>query len=556
MAKERNNLLDEAVKLNGRYLEDMIDGYTTLGSSGRRSLEKSLETVTVGATDGDVIKRGRYPSREITIYYVIQSDSEDELILAVNQLNNILNQSECDFVFNDEPDKYFSGTAVMDSEPKKYRKAVKGSFSIHCSYPFKRTTQVVTHSSNDADVTVTDTSATFTINYNGTQPSRPVLKAKFASRKSEGDFSEDGDCGFVAFIDADENIIQLGNPEAVDLDEINKNATLINSSFDALTNWTADGMSVSPITDQYWNNGAGYTYNYASGTGSLTRSTEGAVNFEFDMVHRFAVLNSSEAGSLECFLQNEGSVVVGFSIVKEGNGTTGTVRYIIDDKVVGTDQIDLSYYNTSFGYCKKDAVYVQETYYEEDVPRWYAKHASYWEWKYRHAPWKKRHWKMVEKVRTVQDGWSYTQSNLNSGITKDGAVVTFSIGRLGDRTFKRTAVANTPCTDVAIRTTGNINTNALRSVAYIRKAGVAFADIPNVFTADDVVEADCNSASVYLYRNNSSEGHLEPQYGALGNDWETFQLKTGTNIIRAVWSDWVNPTYKPTIEISYNEVYL
>jgi hypothetical protein len=93
-------------------------------------------------------------------------------------------------------------------------------------------------------------------------------------------------------------------------------------------------------------------------------------------------------------------------------------------------------------------------------------------------------------------------------------------------------------------------------VALIQKAGVPFAEIPNVFTAGDIVEADCNSANVFLYRKGSMTGHLEPQYGALGNDWEDFEIKVGQNAIRTVWSDWVNTNYKPVIKIIFNEVYI
>ena len=115
-------------------------------------------------------------------------------------------------------------------------------------------------------------------------------------------------------------------------------------------------------------------------------------------------------------------------------------------------------------------------------------------------------------------------------------------------------IENTPAYDVVFETTGNFHTNAIRSCAFIRKAGVPFAEIPNVFTADDVVEADCNDANVYLYRKGSAEGHLEPQYGALGNDWEDFSIKAGTNVIAASWSEWVDENYKPKIEIIFNEV--
>ena len=44
--------------------------------------------------------------------------------------------------------------------------------------------------------------------------------------------------------------------------------------------------------------------------------------------------------------------------------------------------------------------------------------------------------------------------------------------------------------------------------------------------------------------------------GALGNDWEDFQLTKGINNISVVWSDWVNTEYKPELSILYNEVFV
>ena len=268
----------------------------------------------------------------------------------------------------------------------------------------------------------------------------------------------------------------------------------------------------------------------------MTRTTTGAVGFEFDIVHRLCVNAPAQTGTFKAHLKNGSNIVVGFEIEKTGNGTTGTVKYILNDKVVGTDNIDLSYYNTNFGYCNRTAVYVTQSY------TTYVK--------------KKKKKKKVTKTRRVFNGYNYTQSNLNSGISRDGGIVTFSVGDLADRTFKCSDIENTAVNDVVFTTTGDINTNALRSCALVSKAGVPFAEIPNVFTAGDIIEADCNDANVYLYRNGSAEGHLEPQYGALGNDWEDFELKVGQNVIRAVWSDWVNASYKPVIKIIFNEVYI
>lgn len=540
---DRHDLPIEAPKINGQYIEDILDGYTTIITSGREGLPAELNTYSVGSADGEKVRSSKYPARSIEIEFVLQGDSMDDLRQKLTKLNNILSVEESDVIFNDEADKYYTGYPLMQNSFDDYKNAARGKWTLYCAYPFKRSVLVKTLSTEDSSgVVVGDTEATFTIDYNGSYPARPLLRSKFAAAKQNGDYSEDGDCGFVAFLDTQENIIQLGNPDVLDVDQYAKNNTLANSEFSALTAWTPTNVSVGQITDTYWNNGSGQTQKYAkpSGTASLSRTTTGKIDFEFDIVHRLCVNAAGQTGKFEALTKNDGKIVVGFRISKTGNGTNGTVEYILNDKVVGTDSIDLSYYNSHFGYCNRIAVYTQQTYYVTVTKKV-----------------KKKKKKVKEKrVRTVQSGWRYTQSNLNSGWTKDGSVVTFSVGNLADRTFKDSSIESTAGVDIEFNFEGSFHTNALHSCSMIGKAGIPFSEIPNVFTAADVVEADCNNANVVLYRDGSLEGHLEPKYGALGNDWEDFVIRPGKNIIRAVWSDWVDPTYKPTIEIEFNEVYI
>ena len=552
-----NTLPTEAVSINGRYLEKTIDGYSTLYVKGRESLGIDLSTYSVGTAHGEKIKGSRYPARTLTVGFQLLCANEQEFRFRFNQLNNILSIGEADFIFHDEEDKFFTGTPIMDAAIEPGRNCVTGEWKIYCAYPFKRSVEPIVLTSEDEEgVVISGNTATFTFDYKGVMPARPLLRCAFASAKTDGDYNEDGDCGFVAFLNQDESIIQLGNPEVIDVDELNKNGTLINSEFDALTNWTPSGITVGNISDPYWAGGKGQTMAFAKGIGTLSRSTSGAVGFEFDIVHRLCVSAAAQTGAFKVSMKNGNDTVVGFIIEKTGSGTTGTVKYIVNNKVVGTDNIDLSYYNTSFGYCRRDPVYVQEAYqiWEEYQYFYYVKK------KVKGKKKKVKVWatagNWVTHTRTVQRGWRYTQSNLNSGISRDGGVVTFSIGNLADRTFKDSDIDNTACYDVVFETTGSFHTNAVRSCAFIRKAGVPFAEIPNVFTAGDVVQADCSDATVYLYRAGSTEGHLEPQYGALGNDWEDFEVKVGTNIIRAAWSDWVDEDYRPKIEIAFNEVFI
>lgn len=561
----------EAVSINGQYLENVLEGYRTLYTKGRESLGVELNTYSVGTADGEKFKNKRYPSRTLTVGFQLIASTPEEFRERFTNLNNLLSLDEADFIFNDETDKFFSGYPIMDAEVEAGQDSVKGEWHIYCAYPFKRSIEPITKTMEDA--TVTDTTATWTIDYKGARPARPVLRAKFAGAKSGGTSSEDGDCGFVAFVDQEENIIQLGNPEVLDLDEYTKAETFINKEFVNVTDWTRTGghtykgtvtgtVSTGNQTDTYWNGGKGQTQSYAkpsygSGTGLhgsiLWQNTAGAVNFTLEAVHRLCVSNANQTGVFECgAYDSTGTMVAGFVIDKSSNGTTGIVRYIANGQQVGTDNIDLSYYNTHFGYCNRTSVYTTQTYQQKVVT--YVKVKVK---KKKYVTKAKTTW--VTRTRQVFSGYRYTQSNLNSSIEKDGSYVYFQVGNLPLRTFNVPDIEQKVAVDAScyMGTYGTaMHTNMIHSLLFRREAGVPFAEQPNVFTAGDIVEADCNEATVYIYRDGSIGGHLEPQYGALGNDWEDFVLTSGTNVIRATWSEWVNPTYKPQIEIEYNEVFI
>ena len=567
----------EAVSINGQYIENVLEGYRTLYTKGRESLGAELNTYSVGTADGEKFKNKRYPARELTVGFQLIGDNAEDFREKFNNLNNLLAIEEADFIFHDEEDKFFSGYPIMNAEVEAGENSVKGEWKIYCAYPFKRSVEPITLTMEDA--TVTNTTATFTIDYKGARPSRPVLRAKFAGAKSSGTSSEDGDCGFVAFMDGEENIVQLGNPDVLDLDEYASAETLINKEFVNVSDWTRTGghtykgtvtgsVSTSNITDTYWNGGVGQTQSYAKpsyGSGSdlhgaiLWKNTEGAVNFSLNLVHRICCANPNETGVFECgTYTSAGVMVAGFVIDKSSNGTTGIVRYIANGQQVGTDQIDLSYYNNHFGYCNRTPVYVQQTYYDP-VQQTYKVQVKTKKKKKKKKYVTKSRTVWVARTRTVQNGWNYTQSNLNSSVQKDGSYVYIQVGNLPMRTFNVPDVAQVVAHDASVfmGTYGTaMHTNMIHSLLFRREAGVPFAEQPNVFTAGDIVEADCNEATVYIYRDGSIGGHLEPQYGALGNDWESFMLTSGTNVIRATWSEWVNPTYKPQIEIEYNEVFI
>lgn len=505
----------------------------------------------------------------IPLEYTIKSSDFDGFDAVFDKLKSIIGSTdEADFVFNGESDKYYTGVVTSNKCDLPGRAIRKGSFVINCLFPFKRSTALKTVS---VPTSLESNSAEFTIDYQGTYPSKPILRATFDDADVGGSYSDDGDCGYIAFIDDDENIVQLGNPEAIDVDAYANTVTRINNAMSSVSGWQASGgktwrnklisgsMSVASISDTYFGRAKGWTKpcavpaygsNPAGWHGPILWKTlnaaTGALNWEAKIVHRMACNGPAEVGSFECGAYNDSSgtlkMVAGFVIEKTASGTNGVVRYIVNGVQVGTNTIDLSYYNTSFGYCKRTQLY-KTTYYKNKKKT-------------------KRSKKKTKYSKKVTNGYTYTQCNLNSLIKKSGKKVVFKIGNLAERTFAASEIELLAAHTLSLhfgqqKSIKPLNTNAVHSVAFTEyPAGVHFSALKNVFHAGDVVETDCSDGSVTLRRANTEEGHPAQQYGALGNDWEDFSLGRGVNHIKVVWSDWVPPEHRPAIEIEYNEVYI
>lgn len=578
MSVDRNDLTNNAFKINGQYLEDIIEGYATLATRGRESLPINIETYTIGSANGETFKSSRYPSRTIEVDFLIKDIDDSNRRNKINHLANILAVDEADFVFNDESDKYITGTPILPQEMSHGAHWISGTFSIFCMDPFKYSLVPIERTTDDsAGVIVSGNTAVFTIDYDGTYECHPTLRAEFSSAKVGGEYNDDGDCGYVAFSDSNENVIQLGNPDALDIDEYTRAQNLANREFSSLSDWTASGWnktwesktidgsaSVGSISDAHWANGKGaWTKecaipSFGSSTGMhgpiIWKQTSGAINYDLAIEQRLCCNNADETGTFECGIWNTSGtpyMLTGYVIEKTGNGTTGIVKYIVNGAVVGTDSIDLSYYNTNFGYCRKDAVYTT-----------YATYTYYTNKKKKKKSKKKTKYYKVS-YSTVCTGYKYTQSNLNSTIKKSEGTVTFKVGNLAAKTYTDSSISQIAGHNVSMHfgKSGSmtpLNTNAVRSCKFTNNGNnnKTFADIPNVFTAGDIVEANCNDASVYMMRGSALLGQYAPQFGALGNDWESFVLHKGENLIYVSWSDWVEENYKPKIKIIYNEVYI
>ena len=236
----------EAVSINGTFLEDLIDGYRTLYTSGRESLGKEFSSYDDTGADGSLTRRTRFPARTITVGFQLLADSPDAFRAAFNAMNAALNVENVRCIFNDEPDKFFVGSPIMNAEIEPGRCAVKGEYQIYCADPFKYSVDIQMPQPVVEEDPETGLYQTFVISYDGTYPAYPQYTAKFYNPDGETDednaedtqtetaklLGDAGACKFVAFMDDENHVLQFGNPDLEDSSGVPDPLTLTSRSFE------------------------------------------------------------------------------------------------------------------------------------------------------------------------------------------------------------------------------------------------------------------------------------------------------------------------------------
>lgn len=523
-------LPSEALKLNGEYIENQIDGYRTLYVTGREILSQELTTYETGIRDGSNLSYRRYPSRTITVGYQLIAEDNDAFREAYNKLNALLDVEDAEMIFADEPDKFFRGTPSGAGDVDPGKNAVKGEIEFTCTDPFKYSVQEYEASP------VADDGTTFVIEYNGTQKSYPAFEVSFADQdESEGTLTGNGDCGFVVFMNEDQKVIQVGEPDETDGETYEKSQTLVNQTFNkwdssVTKNWAVNtGANTNPEVHKQMGsiklttygsyqaitaNSFG-SYNNAWHGPTVTRiipadasGEQGAINWQASWKQLMSISQntngSKEKGAFQCLLNNvSGSTITTVAAVavwKSATGNKATIRFYVYGQKNVDVQIDISWFNKYFG----------------------------WTGSTRPVP-----------TRT-------------STIQKMGDTVTFNIAGI-KRSFTSPAVADMEVHHMTFwfgqyGTATPLYTNGLIWAKFIKDNCDTYEDIPNKFSANDELLVDCESAKIYL---NDIE---TPELGALGNDWDQFYLKPGTNQIGVAWSDWTKSA--PEFKMKYREVFL
>lgn len=493
-------LPSEAINFNGQWLDLTVPGFTTLNVSGRELLESEIEDLQIGSSDGVRYRKKRYPARTIVVTYSLHASSDSAFRSAYNKLNQILNAEQAKLIFNDEADKYFIATKAGNSEITPGQNCVTGEIEFYCADPFK-------YAVEETVVTPTlDNNSTFFVDYRGTYKTYPKIQATFSS-----------DNGYIAFVDANKHILQFGSVEESDKveDYIKSQDLIVDGMEEGVTGWTLnnavtvgqqafvqtgsfkrtirhDQICLEP--DSY---GTGAQWHGPSFTKKVPADAGGSVGAKhcvFGWTHFLAI---------------------------QGSGDNGIAQFVMTDEN-GKNVAAMTFYKTTTnnykGYCKL-AVNGQHM---EDIPYDFSLDSSFTSW---------------------ENGWSYMKKFANT--------IEFKVGTFLNKTYRVDAIKDMKVTEISffLGAYGNriIHHNGVRRVRFTKHHVKRWVDVPNKFSADDVLEVDCKTGNVTL--SNIQEFGL----GALGNDWEEFHLSPGTNQITCLYSDWAQ---KPDLTLRYREVFI
>lgn len=515
----------EALKLNGGYLEMLIDGYRTLQVSGREALAPEVATYEIGLRDGVKLKYKRYPARTITVKYQLIAPTDAAFRQAYNALGALLDVTDAQLIFKDEPDKYFIGTPSGLGAVEPGTNAVTGEIEFLCADPFK-------YSTKEFDIGADGTGNTATIDYAGTYKAYPILEATFAEESEPETLTGKGECGYVAFFNENKSIIQLGNPDESDVidDPSLKDQTLINQKFKTSTAWATAAKNLWTLNSAPFDyqqigtlgmkqlSGSSY-YLGATSYGTLETAEHGASMMRaipadasggtstprFDLYFTPVFSIGSGQAALQTYgefalilISADDEKVVRVRLVKNTAGRTATLMLYVGDRLIRETEIDIGAGNRNFGAGAANPVC--------RVSRSLA--GFYF------------------VIGGFTQAYHFAKSSPVPAVTK--------IAFLFSQYKSRSPLAY----------------NGLLDCRLVKNACDTRIDIPNVFQPNDVVTANCRTGEI------TRNGMPAPELGALGNDWENFYLTPGQNQIGFSYSDWVPAGYAPKMGVKYREVYL
>lgn len=127
-----------ALKFNGIYLEEKLEGYRTLNVSGREMLSYDIQSDRRMSGHGSIRYGKTLPSRVISVQYRLKAESAMHLQYKFNQLRRLLySEGLVPISFLDEPETTYYGEFESAENVPEDRLTVVSRFGLFCPDPHK-----------------------------------------------------------------------------------------------------------------------------------------------------------------------------------------------------------------------------------------------------------------------------------------------------------------------------------------------------------------------------------------------------------------------------------
>ena len=487
-----------AMFYNGEFIEEDLLWYRTLEVKGREDAEFDIQALErIG--DGAIFQSRREKARTLKVKFVVGAENTPELKAQLDRLNYLTHKEQVNIIFYDEPDRFYTGTKASLSFDHVTGDMAVGTLELYCPDPHK-------YSIAEYEVTA-NAYGEIAVDYDGTYKSYPTFIATCAS-----------ELGYISYIDTDEHVIQIGDPDEEDVVEEDKKTVLIEESFTGSgspTGWTTNAATLEDEVASYQQ------------TGTVTESDDGLVADTYST----AITNNRHGPSITKTITPSKNFDLTFDLKMHGT----SVKQIQEVMVICTGTVD----NVKTAICSMHITHSTDGSYKSSVYAYILGD------------------KKAQYIWTAEEGNKTFGNYGQCRIRKEGNGFTFVVGSTTVTALKSVGTEDYEISEVSIffdkKNQLPHMRSAVGSICAIKNFkvvnfGSTWVDVPNKFSDGDVIEADCNSGKIIV---NGAE-----QYGlgALGNDWERFYLTYGVNAIKCVYSDWaVTP---PTFKMKYRKVYL
>ena len=578
---DRTDLQHDAFKLNGEYLEDLISGYvlstdtavnsgkvyfslsggkytkvtpvgtenpttsgwyekdgygyTTYKAVGRESLEKDIDSYENG-TDGETLKRSRFPKRNIEISFIVHGDSLADLRDKMHKLQTALNVENAEIIFNDDASNYYTATPVIGQTVSEAKNAASGTYNLVCHDPFKYSKTLTTVETTTYTETITDedgntssvTSQVLTTNNTGGYKTYPAFQVQFATDEEDSELGTDADCGYVLFAKGGTDYsVQIGDDQEKDI----VTHTNINHVFAAnKKGGFTDTNTITPLRDTWAYNGSSKATAKGlmiNATTNVSKKFHGPMSVytaptgyhclgEFTVTWKQVVSCHSKTatGKKQCgclwimLLDNSNNVLFGYGVEKSNTTKLTGNRYVYD-YVNGIRSSSCSFvYTSSMGHKNTSdttgrlatcSIKRKLTYDDQNV--------------------------LTDCRTIIHDPWGTEWA-----VVEDEPAAVYKVAFFFGKYASAAALYSERVTQVSFINGG--------------------VDEVNTFGSGDYVEVDCSKAEITMNTKNADS------LGDVGNDWEDMYLDVGTNTMYVQYSPWITSGYEPTVTMTYRKRWL